>query len=119
MNRDKLNKTVSLLIPHNFNNATVNTLDIQCTTTLVRAVAEGGHSRVYQNASKFYFQRVHHISVSGMTSKLIPECFINLSLSYLLDLDSCIFAIFKPISWVPKYKKYKKFQNKIKNTSLN
>ena len=47
---------------------------------------------VCQNASKFDFQRVLHISVSGMTSKLIPESFINLSLSYLLDLDSCIFA---------------------------
>ena len=54
-----------------------------------------------------------------MTSKLIPESFINLSLSYLLDLDSCIFAIFGPISWVPKYKKYENFQKKIKNTSWN
>ena len=67
-----------------------------------------------QNASKFDFQRVHHISVSGMTSKLIPESFINLSLSYLLDLDSCIFAIFGPISWVPKYKNMKSFFKKLK-----
>ena len=29
------------------------------------------------------------------------------------------FAIFGPISWVPKYKKYKNFQKKIKNTSWN
>ena len=76
-------------------------------------LAIGVTTRVCQNASKFDFQRVHHISVSGMTSKLIPESFINLSLSYLLDLDSCIFAILGPISWVPKYKKYEKFSKKV------